>query len=56
MMAGTTQPGWSEGLWARVAMWSSATSLTEAKQHPARGIVEGRSKRRVRSGVWRDRP
>jgi len=54
-MAGTTQPGRSEGLWAQVAMLQPAVSHTEVKHQPARGIVEGRSKRSVRLGVWRDR-
>ena len=44
-MAGTTQPGWSEGLRAQVAMVQPAGSHAVADYQSVGGIVEGRSKR-----------
>ena len=49
-MAGTTQPGWSEGLRAQVAMVQPVGTHTEADYQSVGGIVEGRSKRGGRGG------
>ena len=55
-MAGTTQPGRSEDLWAQVAMVQPTSPHTAAEDQPVGGIVEGRSKRSIRSGAWLGRP
>ena len=55
-MAGTTQPGWSEGLRAQVAMVQPVGTHTEADYQSVGGIVEGRSKRGICSGVWLGQP
>ena len=55
-MAGTTQPGRSEGLRAQVAMLQPMAPHAEAEYPSVGGIVEGRSKRGIRSGVWLDLP
>ena len=49
-MAGTTQPGRSEGLRAQVAMLQPMAPHTEADYQSVGGIVEGRSKRSIRIG------
>ena len=47
MMAGTTQPGRSEDLWAQVAMVQPTSPHTVAEDQSVAGIVEGRSKRSI---------
>ena len=49
-MAGTTQPGRSEDLWAQVAMVQPTSPHTVAEDQSVGGIVEGRSKRSIRPG------
>ena len=55
-MAGTTQPGQSEDLWAQVAMVQPTFPHTVADDQSVGGVVEGRSKRSIRSGAWRGQP
>ena len=43
-MAGTTQPGQSEDLWAQVAMVQPTFPHTVAEDQSVGGVVEGRSK------------
>ena len=50
MMAGTTQLGRSEDLWAQVAMVQPTSPHTVAEDQSVGGIVEGRSKRSIRPG------
>ena len=56
LMAGTTQPGRSEDLWAQGAMVQPTSPHTVAEDQSVGGIVEGRSKRSIRPGAWLGRP
>jgi len=56
MRGGTTQPVLSEDLRAQVAMLRPTAPHTEAEHQSVDGIVEGWSKRSIRSGAWRGQP